>query len=568
MKYTDQEAVDILAKLTEKTKFSSKQEQEVFKGLQKQVIKRCSWDLSFFFRNLIKVQDPVSEEYVPFRLKLGQRRLLAQMLRNKRSTGVFGWWIVSKARQQGITTFTNGMEVWRGFYQKNCSVGVTAQKEATTKKNLREIKKMIQMMPWWWKTACMEWDRGNTGRHFDSATQLSFKSQITDSEVMYTAFTSAAASSRGEAMTDLHWTEAAFCPEAKEMAKSILPILRRRKQSLLIVESTSNGSDNWYADTTLKAVAGSAGKIQPFFIPWYEDPDYKSPVPEGFELSDEESELKAEFDLTDEQLQFRKETIADYGGDITAFKQEYPSTVEESFVATDTIYFDQDIIEKVRELSSNVKGVERLHLSENGMSDREFGNFTVYRRPHEEHEYVIAADIANGQGQDYTVMMVMDPFGNCVAVLRDNQLRPDMAGSVLSHLGRWYNNAKILVERNGVGGFTIQALQGQLYYNNLYVDSDGRVGFRTKNDITKRRLMAQLQQAISDEVVTFTYPELAQEMSTFEIIDGVKLRAKDGFYDDLVDTAAMAVEIFHLHRPVFRDLEDSDSVPLVRKVTI
>ena len=210
MSYTDKEAADLLAKLTPKTKFSNKKEHKIIEDLTKQVLTRCSWDLRFFIENFLNIQDAKTDEIVPFVLNKAQRRLLAKIHRTMRKRGGGFWIVVSKARQQGITTLSNAIEVWRGFFQQNMHCGITANKEDTAKKNLKGIKDMIATAPWWFKERCMEWDKGQQGKHLDSSTHLSFKSLITDSEVSFKAFTASPSASRGEALTDLHWTEVAF----------------------------------------------------------------------------------------------------------------------------------------------------------------------------------------------------------------------------------------------------------------------------------------------------------------------------------------------------------------------
>ena len=561
--YATQNHVDILNKLTATTKFNNDEERQIIGSMMQAVLKRCSWDMRFFFANYVKIVSYKTDEFAPFIVNEGQKKLLLEYYRAQKAGGKI-WLVISKARQAGFTTLTNAMMFHQSLFHKNSYVAIIAQKEDTSKKNLSAIRTMLQTLPWWFTQRCIEWDCANTGRHVNSASQVTFKSIITDTEVKLQAFSASAKAVRGETPTAVHWTETAFCEEAYEMAKAIFPALRRRSRSLVILESTSNGTGNFYSDTVSKVKEGSDSQFRLVFHPWHEDALYRAPIPATFQLTDDEKKLKAEFDLDDEQLVFRRITIADNGGDVNSFMQEYPSTVEESFIATDSLYFTGDTRLIVEDLVSTTPYLKRIHYTDAGIVPSEFGNTFIWANPELSYQYAIGMDCSEGtEGGDYTVISVIDPFGKLVACFRD-KARPDVIAAIAAHLGRQYNNARILVERNGIGSYILLELSSKLRYGNIYNDTDGRPGFKTQEH-SKKRILAQLQQDIVDRTVCLPHPELLTEFSTFEVTESGKAQAKKGFYDDTVMGMALAVESFKTFRPSVIDPEYSEQPLKVRR---
>ena len=553
--YVNGEHVDILSKLTPKTKFSNDDERLMIEEMMQKVLKRCSWDLRFFFTHFVKIISYESDEYAPFIINKGQRKLLAEYYRAQRDSGKV-WLVISKARQAGFTTLTNALMFHQSLFHKNSYVAIVAQREDTSKKNLAAIRTMLETLPWWFSQKCIEWDRANTGRHVNSVSQITFKSFLTDTEQKLQAFSASAKAVRGETPTAIHWTETAFCDEAYQMAKAVFPALRRRAQSLVILESTSNGTGNFYADTVKSVNDGSDSQFRLVFHAWHEDPLYREPVPANFSPTDDEMELKKELGLDNEQLQFRRVAIADNSGDVNSFMQEYPSTVDESFIATDSLYFTQDSHQVVEEAIENTQYISRINYDDFGISDSDFGNTYIWAKPNPHYQYAIGVDSSEGtEGGDWTVIGVMDPFGSLVACFRD-KIRPDVTAAVVAHLGTRYNKAKVLVERNGgSGSYILNELQSRLRYSNLYYSEDGRAGFIT-NEISKKKILANFQQGLIDRSIHMPYPELLNEMETMEVTDSGKIQAKKGNHDDVVMGLALTNESYREFRPKVIEIDE------------
>ena len=285
------------------------------------------------------------------------------------------------------------------------------------------------------------------------------------------------------------------------------------------------------------------------------------------ELDESETRLKAQYDLSNDQLYWRRLAIADENGDVDKFNQEYPISVESAFLSTDHRYFDEESILKVQETVQSTSPLERYDIKATGIAPNEFGNTWEFERPEKSQEYVMGVDVAGGTEDDYTVISVFNPSGKLVCVLRDNQLRPDSVASAIMHIAKRYNNAKVCIERNGIGNFVIQSLQYQLHYPNLYYFTDGRAGFNT-NEVSRKHILAQLAQFIVEGKVNITFPEMLNEMNTFELSPNGKPQAKKGYHDDCILGIALGVESFVRFRPGFIDIDEIEQSLPRRRFTV
>jgi hypothetical protein len=121
---------------------------------------------------------------------------------------------------------------------------------------------------------------------------------------------------------------------AEENFNSLYQSIPNADDTEVYEESTANGfnifKDHWDA-----AVAGES-EFEPFFAAWFETPEYRMPVPDGFERTLEEEDLLATYGhlglVDDEQLEWRRKKIAANGR--MKFMQEYPCCPDEAFIAS------------------------------------------------------------------------------------------------------------------------------------------------------------------------------------------------------------------------------------------
>jgi hypothetical protein len=192
--------------------------------------------------------------------------------------------------------------------------------------------------------------------------------------------------------------------------------------------------------------------------------------------------------------------------------------------------------------------------------------------PRPDRTYVMTVDCAEGVGQDYSTVAVIDvtdiPY-KLVAKYRDNNIAPLLFPTIIYNIGQRYNGAFLLAETNNVGQQVVDILHYELEYENI---------FKIQKHVTKgQHLSAGYKKAVSFGIKTTTPVkkigcanlktlvetkkliiedfDIISELNTF-----VKVRdsyeAEEGNHDDLV----MALVLFSwlTSQTFFRETTNSD----------
>src|SRR5699024_10279234 len=97
--------------------------------------------------------------------------------------------------------------------------------------------------------------------------------------------------------------------------------------------------------------------------------------------------------------------------------------------------------------------------------------------------------VSEGLGRDYSTAIVLDSDGKQVAQFKNNKLKPYQMSDIYNALGRYYNKAKLTVEKASGGHSVIERLRLECRYMNMtkYKTYDERnkaiwqIGFDTNN---------------------------------------------------------------------------------------
>lgn len=110
---------------------------------------------------------------------------------------------------------------------------------------------------------------------------------------------------------------------------------KHQANTFKIYESTGQGPAGEFHRMCMKAAEEGSRKL--LFIPWFDDPQYRLPIPEDFTPSVEEERLQRQHGLEAEQLAWRRATLAGepFGGRKIEFHREFPSTLQECFEAAE-----------------------------------------------------------------------------------------------------------------------------------------------------------------------------------------------------------------------------------------
>jgi hypothetical protein len=132
---------------------------------------------------------------------------------------------------------------------------------------------------------------------------------------------------RGGTVHFFHASEVAFWQRAKEGLAAVLQMVPQGDVTTsVILESTANGVGGSFHDMFWQAYERKQKEDDlsgylPVFFPWHKFPAYKTLTPKGFNLYEDEEDIKNFFKLTDEQIFWRRLKIHELGGDVQLFKQ-------------------------------------------------------------------------------------------------------------------------------------------------------------------------------------------------------------------------------------------------------
>ncbi len=254
----------------------------------------------------------------------------------------------------------------------------------------------------------------------------------------------------GETLNIAHLSEVSRWPPnmAKELFAGITQTVPQG--GLVTVESTPRGRGGLFYELYDGAKRGDNG-YKAFFYPWWWDPGYKKPIPDGFKLTPEEEQMVNHYKLTPEQIEWRRNKQTEIGD---LFYQEYPENDVDCWLSSEQAVFDSIAI--------------RQYLQEVLPGRQESNNLTIWKDTIGGERYVIGVDVASGQAKgDYSVAAVLNVKRNeYVACLR-GRLPPDIFAQEVLRLGRRYNDAEIGVEITGHGHMVLNVLI-QSNYPNIY----------------------------------------------------------------------------------------------------
>ncbi|MBK3774764.1 hypothetical protein GAY31_11415 [Azospirillum brasilense] len=514
------------------------------------VRKKLKDDFEFYSDSAVKIRTK-DGNIKPFKINKAQKFALDKILAQWRETGKIRV-IVLKGRQLGFSTLAENFIYWmvsQGFGKKAM---VVTHHSDSTRALFDMVRRTHEMMPPLLKMATS----------YSSRRELVFD-KLQSGYVVATASGDSGSLGRGETITHLHASELAFWPKssAKEQWTGLIQAVPNSSDSVVIIESTANGFGNLYYDLWDKAVKGE-NEYLPIFIPWYWADEYRAPVSASFERTPEEEDLVRLYGLDNEQLQFRRYKIADSGREM--FQQEYPMCPEEAFVTTGRPVFNP---EQLVEMAKNAKAplVRKALVGVPGKltwENHARGELFCYTEHDPAEQYVIGADVALGvKDGDFSVAQVLDGNKQLVATWRGH-VHPDYFGHVLAELGKFYNDARVIVESNNHGLTTLTKLRDLLYpnyYTEVSLDKvteseTVKLGFAVTVK-TKPLIIDKLRASMREREIEIHDKTTLGELQTFIVTEEGRMEAEAGHHDDCVMALALAN---YVHEGRWQPIQNSE----------
>ncbi|MEK5318150.1 DNA packaging protein [Paenibacillus sp. FSL L8-0644] len=497
-------------------------------------------DFEQFCWRMLKIKTK-SGRIMPLTLNDAQRTFVREVFRQIEA-GKPVRIIILKARQMGFSTVTEALIYYFTSLQEAKNAFIVAQ-SSDASSNLYDMfqfyyeKVPAIIKPMSRKNNAKKLTFENpTIRTADRRKNPGLKSKIT----VQTAESRVLA--RSDTIHYLHASEVAFWPAKKKKKHllSLLAALSKEPGSLGVIESTANGMEEfkkmWDA-----AVKGESD-FTPLFFAWFEMPDYRKPVPPGFELTGEERELKAKYSLDDEQLQWRRYTIRnDCGGDPRQFDQEYPSEPGDAFLLSGEGIFDNKFIKQLRDGISIIGSHYEIDFVKNKIIPAHAGELVMYRQPEQGKRYVLAADTAKGKEDgDYDAAYVLEERTGEMCAALHGKWDTDLYGKKLNTFGLYYNTALLAVENNNTGESVLNTLFNTCHYPLLFMHKKS-LGWNT-NQATRPVMISDFKEAIRDQLYDIYCPELYSECMTLIDKNG-RAEADSGCHDDRILAYSIALQV-------------------------
>lgn len=511
---------------------------------------------------------------IPFLLNEPQRRLY-EVIRKQWQAGKPVRIIILKARQMGFSTLTEAIIFWLAVTAFNVECMIVAHTDEATKNLFRMSKRFYDHLP----------DRLKPMQQSSNAQELVFAKparQKGNAKGLNSRIRCATAGGdgigRSYTLKALHLSELAFWPGNKlDTLTGLLQAVPDLPGTLIIIESTANGYEEFKKlwDKAVSAQREGREDFIPVFFAWHEMKEYRRSVPPGFQRTDEEEALSLIFGLDDEQLAWRRWCIDNNcGGDLNKFRQEYPASPDEAFIATGQCVFDKQAVVYRREQVSKEqwqRGAFRIEEDETGKiasfrwEEDPKGPIRIRAHPEAGVPYVIGGDTA-GTGSDWFVGQVLDNrTGEQVAVLH-HQFGERMYARQMYCLGHYYNEALIGIETN-YSTYPEMVLE-ELGYRKLFVRQrldtfTGKTvdafGFQT-NPRSRPMIIDGLKDVAKGALETIHDYETLGEMLTFVYDENWRAEAESGEHDDLVMALAIAHHIRSQQTTAVRAAESGKQV--------
>lgn len=286
----------------------------------------------------VTVTDKLTGRPVPLTLNAPQRRVLAVM-EERRRRGLPVRLILLKARQWGGSTLVLAYMAWMQLVRDEGRNSVICAHVKDAAANIRGMySRLLRSYPEALKTPE---PKAWALTPYEKSQGTSY---LPARDCCLTIATSVAPDSvRGLNFSLAHLSEVAFWGDgdknaARRIVRTVCGSVPLAPDTLVVMESTANGRDNFFYDEWQRAERGESDKT-PVFVPWHEIEIYRRPVADG-----EREELLASLDdyerrlLDDEGLPL--EAVAWYHDkrrEYSTHEQmmaEYPGSPEEAFASS------------------------------------------------------------------------------------------------------------------------------------------------------------------------------------------------------------------------------------------
>lgn len=517
----------------------------------KQKLIKLRDNYEYFAKSILKIKTK-HNAIVPFKFNEPQSRLDA-IITKLEKLGVPIRLIILKARQFGFSTYTEGKIYHKTSMKSLVESGIIAHKDDASTNLFNMSKLFYEESP----------ETLRPMRKASNAKEIVFQNPTKDPAAFKYSpglrsrirLNTAGDREAGRSSTyqNLHVSELAFWPDAETTMTALMQTVPDHADTMIIIESTANGVGDYFHKLWKDAKEGK-NDYMPLFFPWYEFSEYSMTPPDDFVLDENEQDIKKAYNLNDSQMYWRRWCIKNKcNGDVDKFRQEYPANDKEAFLMSGRPRFSGDTLlayEANRQLEVKLTG----DINHTGVEENENGYMKFFVKYKPKGQYAISVDVAEGlEHNDYTVAKIFDLETLEQVAEWHGHMEPFLFGtSVLPLIGRHYNNAHLVIERNNHGLTVVSGVVSVDYPQQLifetnyqadkadddFKDPNRRFGWLTTKK-TKKLIIDNLSQMLNDEDIPALTEEDIEELMTYVIDAKGSTNAEINCFDDRVMTLAI-----------------------------
>lgn len=448
---------------------------------------KCSTSCAYFIYNYGYIYDAVMGDWIPFHLWDPQITALDTILNNRLVA-------ILKARQLGMTWLVLSIIIWKMLYRPAFTALLFSRRETEAIYLLgpQRLRGIYRRLPQWMKVRQILADASHEWILSNGSVAYGFPTTAGDSYTASLAFVD----------------ECDLVPDLNKLMGAVKPTIDAGGSMILLSRSNKDTPDSTFKRIYLEAKAHKNGWAS-IFLPWSAHP-HRDAV----------------------WYATQKQDIYSRTGVLDDLYQQYPTTDEEALrPTTANRRIPWQWLINCYEF--------KLAIEEPNISSVPQGMLSVYCEPSILQDYTIGIDPAEGNpSSDYSVVVVVNTrtLEQCAVI--SGQIEPDVLTSYAIALSKWYNNAKLLPERNNHGHVVLQILNDEATVrNDVLVGLDGKTGWMSSSR-GKAIMYDYLVEEMRNGNVTIHDEATKTQLS---LIEGSSLKAPEGKHDDLAVGMALAV---------------------------
>lgn len=463
----------------------------------------CGRDPAYFIKKYVKIRHP-KRGLVSFDMFDYQEDLIGDYQSERFN-------VILKARQLGISEITAAYASWLMLFHRNKNILVMATKAETAKNIIKKVNTALKKIPKWLMLA-------------EIITDNKLSVELSNGSIIK-AIASSDDAGRSEALSLLIIDEAAFVKNLSELWTGLYPTVQAGGS--VIILSTPNGVGNKFHQIYSESEEGN-NEFKYKKLMWWEHPEHVS-------------------DLMDDPDRPGFKTSSWFRNEIKSANMSPRDVAQElecNFNASGDTVIPAESMEWIKEGLYDPMTKEYW--------DR--GLF-VWFEPQLELKYMVTADVARGDGKDYSACVVWNAETMEEVAEYHGKIPPEEFARLLCELGTKYNKAMLVVENNSIGLACLEHVKLAMYENVYYsrkgdsktgeavntywgsVDGDLVPGFTTSPK-TRPLIITKLEEYVRNRTITIRSKRFHEELRTF-IWNNGRPEAMRGYNDDLTMAAAI-----------------------------